>query len=101
MPRKKIHVPIVCKSCGGTFYFKPSVEKDLRKINDTDVHIIMKRIERLVFNPFPSQVTKISNTQKTFRIRVRDYWIIYEVDMERSMIKILYIRHRRDAYRNI
>ena len=81
--------------------FKPSVEKDLRKIPDSELITIMERIERLVFNPFPSHAKKILGTQKTFRIRIRDYRIIYEVDTGKKIITVLYIRHRRDAYRDI
>lgn len=81
--------------------FKPSVEKDLRKVTDSHVSNIMKRIERLVHDPFPVQSTKLTGTQKTYRVRIRDYRIIYEVDKARKMITVLYVRHRRDVYRDL
>ena len=57
--------------------FKPSVEKDLRKVTYSHVSIILKRIERLIFDPFPAQATKLTGTKKAYRVRIRDYRIIY------------------------
>lgn len=81
--------------------FKPSVEKDFRGLPDSVISLIFKRVEDLKITPFPSQAVKLRGTQKTFRIRVKDYRIIYEVDTERKKITILYIRHRSIAYRKI
>ena len=63
-------------------YFKPSVEKDLRGLPNSVVSQVMNRIEKLVDTPFPSNAVKLTGTQRTFRIRVKDYQIIYEVDKE-------------------
>ena len=82
-------------------YFKTSVEKDIRRLPDSVVSQIFKQIEDLIVTPFPSQAVKLRDTQKSFRIRVKDYRIIYEVDTENKKITVLYIRHRREAYRNI
>ena len=81
--------------------FKPSVEKDFRGLPDSVISIIIKRVDDLMVTPFPSQAVKLSGTQKTFRIRVKDYRILYEVDTERKKITVLYIRHRSIAYRKI
>ena len=82
-------------------YFKPSVEKDLQELADSEVSIIMNRIEGLMVNPFPSRSIKLTGTKRTFRIRIRDYKVIYEVDKSEKRITVLYIRHRLDAYRSI
>ena len=60
--------------------FNPSIEKDLRVLSDSIVSLIMKKILELDANPYPHNSIKISGTQKTYRIRVRNYRIIYEVD---------------------
>ena len=79
--------------------FKPSVEKDLRRLPNTLVSRVMKRIENLGSEPFPRQAVKLSTTERLYRIRVGDYRIVYEVDVQTKLITIHYVRHRREVYR--
>lgn len=79
--------------------FKPSVEKDLRRLPKSAVARVMERIEKLKDEPFPHQVVKLSGAERLYRIRVGDYRIVYEVDTEAKQIGIQYIRHRREVYR--
>jgi len=79
--------------------FKPSVEKDLRPLSKTLVSRVMKRIERLRTDPFPRQAIKLSGTERLYRIRVGDYRIVYEVDIQAKEVTIHHVRHRREVYR--
>jgi len=79
--------------------FKPSVEKDLRPLSKALISRVMKRIERLRTDPFPRQAIKISGTERLYRLRVGDYRIVYEVDVEAKEVTIHYVRHRREVYR--
>lgn len=79
--------------------FKPSVEKDLRSLSRTLVSRVMERIERLKTDPFPRQAIKLSGTERLYRVRVGDYRIVYEVDIQAEQITIHYVRHRREVYR--
>jgi mRNA interferase RelE/StbE len=79
--------------------FQPSVEKDLRKLSIENCDRIMVRLEALASEPFPPQVAKLKGTEGLYRIRVGDYRIIYEVEV--NCILIHYVRHRRDAYRDL
>ena len=81
--------------------FKPSVEKDIRKIPDAMVTRLLERIEGLASEPFPHQSIKLTGGESLYRIRVGDYRIVYEVDTQVKHIIIHYIRHRREVYRNI
>jgi len=78
---------------------KPSVEKDLRHLSKRFVARVMERIEKLKADPFPRQAIKLSGTERFYRIRVSDYRIVYEVDTHAEQVTILYVRHRREAYR--
>ena len=53
----------------------------------------------LVNQPFPSGVKKLSGCDHTFRVRVGDYRIIYEVNPAQSVIIVQRVRHRGDVYR--
>ncbi|MCD6335971.1 MAG: type II toxin-antitoxin system RelE/ParE family toxin [Candidatus Latescibacteria bacterium] len=59
----------------------------------------MKRIKRLKTDPFPRGVTKLSGTERLYRIRMGDYRIVYEVDTQAKQVIIHYVRHRREVYR--
>jgi len=79
--------------------FKPSVNKDFRRLPKSVVERVMKRIEKLNDEPFPHGVEKLESVERLYRIVVGDYRIIYEVDTHAKQIMILYVRHRRDVYR--
>jgi mRNA interferase RelE/StbE len=81
--------------------FKPSVEKDLRRLPADIVSRSMEKIEQLESEPFPPQSIKISGSERLHRLRVGDYRIIYEVDIKDKLIAIHYIRPRNVAYRNL
>jgi mRNA interferase RelE/StbE len=81
--------------------FKPSVEKDLRGLPDSIVTRVLAAIEKLEFEQFPTGVTKLEGSDMTFRIRLGDYRIIYRMDKSDRVIEILYVRHRREAYRKM
>lgn len=81
--------------------FKPSVEKDLRRIPKSLHERIFASLEGLKTNPFPKQSLKLSGAEKLYRLRVGDYRVIYEIDTQAQRITIHYIRHRRDVYRHM
>ncbi|MCH7978243.1 MAG: type II toxin-antitoxin system RelE/ParE family toxin [Acidobacteria bacterium] len=81
--------------------FKPSVEKDLRRLPRAMASRIMQRIAGLASAPFPPSVAKLSGAEKLYRLRVRDYRVIYELNSKSRSLVIHYIRHRRDVYRRL
>lgn len=80
---------------------QPSVEKDLRRLSHETIDRVFARLESLRSEPFPPQAVKLVGTEGLYRIRVGDYRIIYDVDLEAASITIYYIRHRRDVYRSL
>ena len=57
-------------------------------------------IKSLAANPRPSDTKKLAGKlQGTWRIRVGDYRILYDVDDKAKKVVILYIGHRRQIYR--
>jgi mRNA interferase RelE/StbE len=81
--------------------FKRSAERDIRKIAPSFVPRIVREIEGLSDSPFPRQSVKLSGAERTYRLRVGTYRVIYEVDPEAEIVTIWYIRHRREAYRRL
>ena len=80
---------------------QPSVEKDVRRIGESDLRRIFERVEALSTDPFPRGVVKLTGAEGLYRVRAGDYRIVYEVEPSSSQIVVQYIRHRRDVYRRL
>ena len=80
---------------------KPSVEKDLRRFPAPVVRHVFAAIEQLSDTPCTPPDLKLTGTERTWRHRVGDYRIIYELDLPHSTVIIHHVRHRREVYRRI
>ena len=80
---------------------KKSVEKDLRKLPKSVISRVVEAIENLKDNPYPKQSKKLRATERTYRLRVGDYRVIYQVNEERKEIIVYYVRHRENAYEKL
>ncbi|MDP8203367.1 MAG: type II toxin-antitoxin system RelE/ParE family toxin [Candidatus Tenebribacter mawsonii] len=78
--------------------FATSVKKDFRKIPNNDVSKILKLINSLLDDPYPKNVKKLSHQNK-FRIRYRNYRILYKIINNELIIYVLKISHRKDVYK--
>ena len=76
-----------------------SVVKDLRRIDRQWIPKIYGAIEKLGSDPRPSGCKKLEGADRTYRIRVSDYRIVYEILDERLIVLVVRVRHRRDVYR--
>lgn len=63
---------------------KPSVEKDLRKLSATVVRHVFSAIEQLADTPCTPPDKKLIGTERTWRHRLGDYRVIYELDLSCS-----------------
>lgn len=61
-------------------HFKPSVEKDLRRLPTAALARMTGAIQTLADAPLPRQSRKISGADRLYRLRIGDYRVIYEVD---------------------
>ena len=76
-----------------------SAEKDLRRIDKTQIPFIYRAIECLSTDPRPHGVKKLAGADKTYRIRVEDYRIIYEIEDQVLVVLVIRVAHRKDVYR--
>jgi mRNA interferase RelE/StbE len=79
--------------------WRSSTKKDLKKIPSEHRMRIIDAVERLAKNPFPAGSEKLSGSDRTFRIRVGDFRVVYEVYKSLTLIIILRARHRKEVYR--
>jgi mRNA interferase RelE/StbE len=80
---------------------KRSFEKDLRKCPDHVVKRVLRKVEQLPEQPLPKGVDKIEGSESSYRIRVGDYRVIYELNQGAKEITVFYVRHRKDVYRRL
>ena len=79
--------------------WKGSSYHDLKKIGRQYIPRIVNAIESLSNDPFPVQSKKLVDSESSYRLRVRDYRIIYQVDSEKKVVTIYHVRHRKDVYK--
>ena len=79
--------------------WKRSTKKDLRKIPRTEVEKIVRAVGKLSKNPRPESSKKLSGSEYTYRIRVGDYRVIYEIHENEVVVQVIKVGHRRDVYR--
>jgi len=79
--------------------WKASAKKELRKIDKTEIPKILKEIELLENDPYPTNHKKILGTEHIFRIKIGNYRVVYSVENQKLIIEIIRVRHRKEAYR--
>jgi mRNA interferase RelE/StbE len=79
--------------------WKKSAKKELLKIDKSIIPLIITAVEDLKTNPFPNQCKKLTNNDFIYRIRVKDYRIVYSVSEDILTVEIIRVRHRKDIYR--
>jgi len=60
---------------------------------------IRRAIDRLAEKPFPANIKKMEGEEHTYRLRIGDYRVVYEIHGRRLVILILRVGHRKDVYR--
>jgi len=76
-----------------------SAEKELSDLPKFIVPVLWERIKALASEPRPKQSRKLKGVEKAYRLRVRDYRVVYTVDDEENLVIVTTVRHRKEAYR--
>ena len=78
---------------------EPAVDRALAKSPPQARDRILRRIEALAEDPRPPGCAKLTGLKDTYRVRVGDYRILYEVHDRLVLVVVVRIGHRRDVYR--
>ncbi len=79
--------------------WKRSAIKELKKLPKETISKILAAVENLSSNPLPNRTTKLVGSQQSFRIRIGDYRVVYNIFSKNLSIEIVRIKHRRNIYR--
>lgn len=78
--------------------WRRSTKKDLRRIASADIPRIISAAEALAEDPFPPGCAKLSSSERSYRIRVGNYRILYDVHSGWLIIEVIKVGHRKDVY---
>jgi mRNA interferase RelE/StbE len=76
------------------------VERSLKNLPKDVAINLLKAMKELTDEPLPHGCRKIVGTDRSYRIRVGDYRIVYEVDEVGRLVVIHAAGHRKDVYRD-
>lgn len=74
-------------------------QRNLRRLPKEEFKRAIRVIKRLGSDPRRAGCRKIAGSESDWRVRFGDYRVIYEIDDSARVVRIMYIRHRRYAYR--
>ena len=80
-------------------WLERTAERNLERLSSDNFRRVVFRIKALSKNPRPSGCRKITGSVNDWRIRIGNYRVIYEIDDKKKSVKVLFIKHRKDAYR--
>jgi len=79
--------------------WRKSTRKDLRGIPREAVSRIVADVEKLAEQPLPHGSEKLTGSEHTYRIRIGDYRVVYELFRDAKIVEIQRVRHRKNVYR--
>lgn len=77
----------------------PRASRDLKKLPTRVQERLKDHIDALAHAPRPRGVVKLEGEVDTYRIRVGDYRVLYEVHDRVLVVIVLKIADRKEAYR--
>ena len=78
---------------------KEKAIKELSRIRPDMGMKLLSSIESLASNPKPRQSHKLRGSNISYRLRVGDYRVLYQIDEDYKLITVYKVGHRRDVYR--
>ncbi len=80
--------------------FTKAASKQLKKLSKEEQTRILNKIDELVENPRPDGVVKLRDSENSYRIRVGNYRVLYDIFDDILLVSVVKVRHRKDVYRN-
>ncbi len=74
--------------------------KELAKLQPGIGRRILASIESLASNPRPRQNVKLRESASSYRLRVGDYRVLYQINDSDKIVMIFKVGHRREVYRD-
>ena len=79
---------------------KNSALKEIQRIPKDFRIKIIETIDSLANNPRPNGARKLENFKNSYRVRVGQYRIIYEIEDRWLIVEVVKVGNRKEVYRN-
>ena len=76
-----------------------AVRRDMRRSPRNLIPRVLEKIQSLADDPMPQGSSKLKGAEARYWIRVGDYRIVYEIDLQLRQVKVRHVGHRREIYR--
>jgi mRNA interferase RelE/StbE len=80
-----------------TLLITSAAERDIRNLDWSIADLVNDKIAELATTPRPHGCKKLVNSD-AWRIRIRDYRVLYFIDEQKRTITVAAVRHRREVY---
>ncbi len=80
--------------------FSNGARKQFRKLPPDLQKRIQAKINELAIHPRPNRVKKLQGDDNSYRIRVGDYRVVYEIKDDILLVIIIRIKHRSEVYKD-
>ena len=75
-----------------------AAERDLRGLSRDVLRRVDRKLQALSNDPRPHGSKKLEGSANTYRVRVGDYRILYEIEDTAILVLVVRVGHRREAY---
>jgi mRNA interferase RelE/StbE len=79
--------------------WKRSAIKELEKLPRPMISKVVSAVNNLASNPYPEGVRKLVGSENSYRIRIGDYRVLYNIIKNMLIVEIIRVGHRKDIYR--
>jgi mRNA interferase RelE/StbE len=76
-----------------------AAERDLKRLSAKNFYLIIPHVKALANDPRPRGSRKLLGSKNDWRIRLGDYRVIYEIEDDAKEVRVMKVKHRREAYR--
>jgi len=76
-------------------------EKGLRRIHRDERKRLEAEILALAENPRPRQSISLQGTRNGYRLRWREWRIVYRIYEDEALVLVVLVGHRKDVYRGL
>ena len=79
-------------------FIKPAAQRQIKKLTLAVQKDLIALIENLSEDPRPSGCKKLKGRRNQYRVRSGDYRIIYSIEDNSLIVRVIKVGHRRDIY---
>ena len=79
--------------------WRSSALREIKRFDKSTIKKIIDAIELLSENPHPQGSKKLIGSEHSWRIRIGDYRVVYEIFNKTLIIEIVRIGHRKEIYK--